>query len=38
MVAPANRAHAIGVLERLGFAEQCPWMPSPLSLDDGESS
>jgi hypothetical protein len=33
MVAPANRAHAVEVLERLGFAEHCPWMPTPLSLE-----
>jgi hypothetical protein len=35
MVAPGNRARAVGVLERLGFAEHLPWMPSPLSLDPG---
>ena len=35
MVAPENRAHAVGVLERLGFAEHLPWMPTPLSLDPG---
>jgi Uncharacterised nucleotidyltransferase len=35
MVAPENRAHAVSVLERLGFMEYCPWMPSPLSLDPG---
>jgi hypothetical protein len=35
MVAPENRARAVGMLERLGFAEHCPWMPSPLSLDPG---
>jgi hypothetical protein len=35
MVAPEHRARAVGVLERLGFAEHCPWMPTPLSLDPG---
>ncbi len=35
MVAPENRARAVSVLERLGFAEHCPWMPTPLSLDPG---
>jgi Uncharacterised nucleotidyltransferase len=35
MVAPGNRAHAVGVLEQLGFAEHSPWMPTPLSLDPG---
>jgi hypothetical protein len=35
MVAPRNRARAVGVLERLGFAKHCPWMPTPLSLDPG---
>ncbi len=35
MVAPKSRARAVGVLERLGFAEHCPWMPTPLSLDPG---
>jgi hypothetical protein len=35
MVAPENRARAVGVLERLGFAEHLPWMPTPLSLDPG---
>lgn len=35
MVAPENRAHAIRVLEWLGFAEYLAWMPSPLSLDPG---
>jgi hypothetical protein len=35
MVAPEDRARAVGVLERLGFAEECPWMPVPLSLDPG---
>jgi hypothetical protein len=35
MVAPENRARAVGVLERLGFVEHCPWMPTPLSLDPG---
>ncbi len=35
MVAPESRARAVGVLERLGFAEYLPWMPTPLSLDPG---
>jgi hypothetical protein len=35
MVAPENRPRAVGVLERLGFAEHLPWMPTPLSLDPG---
>ncbi len=35
MVAPENRARSVSVLERLGFVEHCPWMPSPLSLDPG---
>jgi hypothetical protein len=35
MVAPENRARAVRVLERLGFVEHCPWMPTPLSLDSG---
>lgn len=35
MVAPDDRAHAVGVLQRLGFAEHLPWMPTPLSLDPG---
>jgi hypothetical protein len=35
MVAPRDRVHAVGVLERLGFVEYCPWMPTPLSLDPG---
>jgi Uncharacterised nucleotidyltransferase len=35
MVAPDDRACAVGVLERLGFTEHCPWMPSPLALDPG---
>jgi hypothetical protein len=35
MVALANRARAVSVLERLGFAEHCAWMPTPLSLDPG---
>jgi hypothetical protein len=33
IVAPENRAHAVGVLERLGFVEHCPWMPTPLALE-----
>lgn len=35
MVASENRARAVGVLERLGFAAHCPWMPSPACLDPG---
>lgn len=35
MVAPESRSSAVGVLERLGFAEHVPWMPTPLSLDPG---
>jgi hypothetical protein len=35
MVAPENRARAVSVLKRLGFAEHCAWMPTPLSLDPG---
>jgi hypothetical protein len=35
MVAPRDRARAVGVLERLGFAEHCSWMPTPLSVDPG---
>jgi hypothetical protein len=35
MVAPKQRARAVGVLERLGFAEHCEWMPTLLSLDPG---
>jgi Uncharacterised nucleotidyltransferase len=35
MVAPDDRARAVGVLERLGFVEHLPWMPTPLSLDPG---
>jgi hypothetical protein len=35
MVAPDDRARAVSVLERLGFAEHLPWMPTPLSLDPG---
>ena len=35
MVAPDDRPRAVGVLERLGFTEHLPWMPSPLSLDPG---
>ena len=38
MVAPGNRARAVGVLERLGFAEHRPWMPTPLSLDIGRTT
>jgi hypothetical protein len=25
------------MLERLGFAKHCPWMPTPLSLDPGDT-
>jgi Uncharacterised nucleotidyltransferase len=35
MVAPGSRGRAVGVLERLGFTEHLPWMPTPLSLDPG---
>jgi hypothetical protein len=35
MVAPDDRARAVGVLGRLGFMELSPWMPRPLSLDPG---
>lgn len=35
MVAPDDRARAVKVLERLGFAEHCAWMPTPLSLIQG---
>jgi Uncharacterised nucleotidyltransferase len=35
MVAPDDRARAVSVLEWLGFAEHCAWMPTPLSLDPG---
>lgn len=35
MVAPKNRARAIGVLERLGLVEYRPWLPSPACLDPG---
>jgi hypothetical protein len=38
MVAPENRARAVAVLERLGFAEYRPWMPTPLSLDIGRTT
>ncbi len=38
MVAPENRARAVGVLEWLGFAEYLPWMPTPLSLDIGRTT
>jgi hypothetical protein len=38
MVAPGNRARAAGVLERLGFAEHRPWMPTSLSLDIGRTT
>ncbi len=32
MVAPENRPRAVGVLERLGFVEDSPWMPSLLCM------
>ena len=32
MVAPKDRARAVGVLERLGFVEHRPWMPSALFM------
>jgi hypothetical protein len=35
MVAPGSRPPAVSVLERLGFMEHRPWMPTPLSLDHG---
>jgi Uncharacterised nucleotidyltransferase len=35
MVAPEHRARAVGLLKRLGFAEHCPWMPSPACVDPG---
>jgi len=35
MVAPQNRSRAVGVLERLGFVEYCPWIPSPACLEPG---
>jgi hypothetical protein len=35
MVAPENRVRAVRALERLGFSEHVPWMPTPLSLDPG---
>lgn len=35
LVAPKHWGRAVSVLERLGFAEYCSWMPSPLSLDPG---
>jgi hypothetical protein len=38
MVAPGNRARAVGVLERMGFVEYRPWMPTPLSLDIGRTT
>jgi hypothetical protein len=37
MVAPDDRARAVGVLERLGFVEYRPWRPTPLSLDPGRT-
>ncbi len=38
MVAPRNRARAVGVLERLGFVEYLPWMPTSLSMDIGRTT
>jgi hypothetical protein len=38
LVAPGNRERAVSVLERLGFAEHRPWMPTPLSLDIGRTT
>jgi hypothetical protein len=38
MVAPGNRARAVGALKRLGFVEHRPWMPTPLSLDIGRTT
>lgn len=35
MVAPENRARAVGVLEQLGFVEHMPWLLSPQCLDPG---
>jgi len=35
MVAPQDRARAVGVLERLGFVEDRPWVPTPLSVGEG---
>jgi hypothetical protein len=32
LVAPGNRARAVAVLERLGFVECYPWMPSALFM------
>jgi hypothetical protein len=38
MVAPESRARAVGVLERLGFAQHMPWLAPPLSLDIGRTT
>jgi hypothetical protein len=38
MVAPGNRARAVGVLERLGFEKDRPWMPMPLFRDVGRTT
>jgi hypothetical protein len=35
MVAPGSRTRAVGVLKRLGFVEDRPWMPSPACVDPG---
>jgi Uncharacterised nucleotidyltransferase len=35
MVAPDDRARAVEVLERLGFAKHMPWMPTLISRDSG---
>jgi hypothetical protein len=38
MVAPESWTRAVGVLERLGFVEYLPWMPTPLSMDIGRTT
>ncbi len=38
MVAPSDRARAVGVLDGLGFVEHMPWLPEPLSLDIGRTA
>ena len=35
MVAPEDRARAVGVLERLGFVDDRPWVPSPACRGPG---
>jgi hypothetical protein len=37
MVAPRDRARAVGVLGRLGFVEFRSWRPTPLSMDPGRT-